>query len=286
MSTFANRRSDAALPSRRELLDEAHGRIGDRREGALLLAQTLSLEEASMRAWPERRVAAAAAEQFRALLARRADGEPVAYLLGEREFWGRSFAVDDRVLVPRPETEHLVEAALERLVDDAAPRILDVGTGSGCLAVTLACEIPTARIVASDLSAGALAVATANARRHGVGERVLAVRADLARGLPLGAFDLVVSNPPYVAPDASLPRDVAGYEPHQALFAAEGGRAALRRLLDAAAFLRAGAHLLLEIGHDQGAWLRAAAAARPHLGLVELIRDYGGHERTAVLRRR
>src|SRR4030095_1300690 len=144
-----------------QLLAEARPRLAatpfgaSTREALLLLGHVLNLSEAQVLARQESEVSGEAERRFRDLLARRLTGEPVAYLLGEREFYGRPFYVDSRVLIPRPETEHVVEAALaERL--PAAPRLLDVGTGSGCLAVTLALEIPGARVAATDLSAGAL----------------------------------------------------------------------------------------------------------------------------------
>src|SRR5262249_43661580 len=155
---------------------------------------------------------------------------------GEREFYGRRFAVDRRVLIPRPETEHVVEAALG-LPLPTAPRILDVGTGSGCLAATLALELRGARAVACDLSPGALAVAAGNARRHGVAGRVAAVGSDLGAGLDLARFDLVVSNPPYVDP-AELPGlspEVRGFEPRVALVSPGRGVAVLARLFSACA---------------------------------------------------
>ncbi|MEM9555592.1 MAG: peptide chain release factor N(5)-glutamine methyltransferase [Acidobacteriota bacterium] len=256
------------------------------REAALLLGHLLGLDEARLRARAERRVDRATAAAYRELVGRRAVGEPVAYLLGRREFYGRDFLVDARVLVPRPETEHLVEVALA-LELPPRPRIVDVGAGSGCIAVTLACELEAARVLASDVSLGALAVTLANARRLGVADRVACVAADGARAFDLAAVDLLVSNPPYIAPEVaeSLPLDVSAHEPHEALFAADAGRSVLAALLAAATDLRPGVHLLLEIGHDQADWLRAKVASQPALELVELVRDYGGHERTAVVRR-
>jgi release factor glutamine methyltransferase len=254
------------------------------REAALLLGHVLGWSEAQVLARGERPVPPAAARRFAVLLARRLRGEPVAYLTGEREFWGRSFHVDRRVLVPRPETEHLVEAALAAPLP-AAPRILDVGTGSGCLAVTLALELPGARVVACDVSPAALAVAAANVRRHGA--RVALVAADLWAPLDLAAFDLVVSNPPYVDPAAAagLSPEVVDHEPAQALFAAESGRRELRRLVSgAAAGLAPGALLLLEVGHDQATIVGEHATASG-LHLEGVTRDYAGIPRVVRLRR-
>ncbi len=258
-----------------------------RREAALLLAGVLGRNEASIRAHPEAAIAVVAADRFRTLLERRLTGEPMAYLFGEREFYGRPFAVDPRVLIPRPETEHLIEAvlALDLL---PRPRIADAGTGSAAIAVTLALEIPGARLLATDVSLAALEVARSNVRRHGVAGRVTLVGGDLVTALDLAQLDLVVSNPPYidpaVAPELSV--EVTGFEPHLALFARDRGRAVIGRLLDEAAGLRAGAHMVLEIGHDQGGWLEATIVTHEGWELLEVIRDYGGIPRTAVLRRR
>lgn len=256
------------------------------REALLLMGRALGLSEAQVLARRDDPVEPAAARRFADLLARRLGGEPFAYLAGEREFFGRPFAVDRRVLVPRPESEHLVEAALALELPQRTA-LLDLGTGSGCLAVTLALELPAARVVASDLSLGALAVAAANARRHRVAGRVATVALDLARGLDLAAFDLVVSNPPYVAPEeaASLSPEVTGFEPAAALFAAEGGFALLRRLVEEASGLRPGAWLLLEIGKGQLERL-AREVAGGHLALERAVADYAGIPRTVVLRRR
>jgi len=232
------------------------------REASLLLGHVLGLDEARLLARGERPVAAPAAARFTALLERRLGGEPVAYLTGTKEFYGRPFAVDARVLVPRPETEHLVEAALA-LALPPTPRILDVGTGSGCLAVTLALERPRARLLATDRSPGALVVAAANARRHGVAGRVRLAAADLFAGVRLDRFDLVVSNPPYVDP-AERPRlsqEVVDFEPESALFAGDGGLAALAGLVEGGAGLRRGATLLVEIGYGQLAAVEDLARA-------------------------
>lgn len=256
------------------------------REAALLLGYVLGLGEASVLARGEQTVAERERRRFEVLLARRLAGEPAAYLLGEREFYGRTFAVDSRVLIPRPETEHLVEAALALDLGEA-PFVLDVGTGSGAIAVTLALELPGARVVASDLSMGALLVAARNVERHGVGGRVLSVRGDLAAGLRLGRFDLVVSNPPYIDPQEqpSLSPEVRDFEPHEALFAPERGRGVLTRLLAASKELRPGTPMLLEIGYDQSEWLYRTIDERLDLELVDIRRDYGGVPRSAVLRR-
>lgn len=276
-----------------ELLAEGRRRLAAatfdvaRREAALLLARVLGRGEAGVLAHPEEAAPAGAVERFRDLLERRLAGEPVAYLFGEREFYGRTFAVDRRVLVPRPETEHLVEAALA-LDLPPRPRVVDAGTGSGIIAVTVALELPGVRLLATDVSAGALAVARANVQRHGVAGRVVLVGADLLSGLDLSHVDVVVSNPPYIDPAAApfLSVEVTEFEPREALFAPRRGRAVIERLLDETTGLRSGAYLVMEIGHDQGEWLAATAAEHEAWELLELVRDYASIPRVAVLLRR
>jgi release factor glutamine methyltransferase len=279
-----------AGPTVGELLREGRRRLAGLafqpppREAALLLAEALGWNEARLLARSDATVATDVAACYRAWLERRAFGEPVAYLFGRREFYGRDFAVDRRVLIPRPETEHLVELALG-LDLPKAPRILDIGTGSGILAVTLAAELPAARVVATDLSLDALQVARANARSHGVAARVSFLHTDLAAGVDLGAIDLLVSNPPYVDPEAELSTEVRDHEPHLALFAPDQGRQILHRLLHASAGLRPHVPVLWEIGYDQADWLAQAARESP-LVLQAIHPDYAGHPRVAQLRRR
>lgn len=255
------------------------------REAVLLLRHVLGWSEARVLARGDAAVEPEDARRFHELLERRLSGEPMAYVLGEREFYGRTFRVDRRVLVPRPETEHLVELVLSTPLPPA-PRLLDVGTGSGCLAVTLALELPRARVVATDLSPGALAVATANARRLGAEERVRTLACDLWHALHRTAFDLVVSNPPYVGRHEAgeLSREIVDHEPALALFADAGGTAALEELVTGAAELTPGTRLALEIGRGQLAAVRRMAAASG-LQLEAVRRDYARIPRVVLLRR-
>jgi release factor glutamine methyltransferase len=279
-------------PTVRDLLQAARPRLAatafgaPTREAGLLLGYVTGLSEAQILAHPERPVGEAEAARFGALVDRRLTGEPVAYLLGEREFYGRAFQVDRRVLIPRPETEHVVEAALALGLQEGA-RIVDVGTGSGCLAVTLALEMPGSRVVATDLSPGALAVAAGNALRHGVEDRVHLVGADLLIGLDLSRFDLVVSNPPYIdlAEAPTLSPEVCNFEPHLALFSPGAGDSTLARLFTESAGLPSGAALVVEIGYRQLDAARRHASAST-LQLAGTCKDYSGTPRVLTLRRR
>ena len=204
------------------------------------------------------------ADAFFALAKRRRAGEPVAYLTGTREFWGLALRVTPDVLIPRPETETLVELALEWLPRDGAPRVLDLGTGSGAIALAIAKERPRARVVATDASAAALAVARDNAALHAL-TNVAFAQADWYDGVPDGAFDLVVSNPPYVA--AGDPHLAAGdlrFEPAAALASGVDGLAALRTIIAGAPpRLARGGALAVEHGYDQSP------------AVQELMRDAG-----------
>lgn len=225
-------------------------------------------------------------ERYQPLVDRRSRREPVAMITGTREFWSRDFAVTPNTLVPRPDTELIVEEAL-RILPDRASTVIDVGTGSGCLAVTLAAERPQDLVVATDISHEALLVARANARRHQVDGRLQFVRTDLASGLRIQA-DLIVSNPPYVPyRDAgSLPIDVSDYEPAMALFGGRDGLAIIERLLlTLTPRLAPHAAFIVEFGDGQEDDV-AAAAEREGWQVVRMRRDLQGIARTAVLERK
>lgn len=228
------------------------------------------------------------AAAFEALVERRARGEPLQYLLGEWEFLGRTFHVDPRALIPRRETEAIVEIA--RTVAPGARSVIDLGTGSGILAVTLALERPKARVVAIDKSAAALALTRANARRHGVGSRVLAIASDwLSAVSPRARFDLAVANPPYVprrdAPH--LDKTVSEFEPDLALYGGEDGLDAVRHLLQALPpFLAPGAPFVFEFGYGQAKDVSALVEAAPAFRLEAVRLDAAGIPRTATAVRR
>ena len=225
------------------------------------------------------------AEKFAAAIARRVAREPVALIIGAREFWGREFAVTPATLVPRPETELILEEAL-RILRPGSPTIVDIGTGTGCLAISLAAEYAGARVAATDISHEALLVASANARRHRVEGRVRFVQCDLAEALRVDA-DLVVSNPPYVPETsaAGLPPDVVNYEPPTALFGGTDGLAVIDRLLARTARLLApGGTFIVEFGYGQEERVRAAAT-REGWTVRRMLHDLQGIARTAVLER-
>jgi release factor glutamine methyltransferase len=229
------------------------------------------------------------ATRFEAFVRRREAREPVAYILGTREFWGLDFLVTPAVLIPRPETEFIVEAALARLTDRARRwRIGDVGTGSGCLAVALAVELPHAQVTAIDISPEALEVAHANAGRHGVADRVTFARTSLLDGVD-GPFDLIVANPPYVprALRPGLSPDVRDHEPDAALYGGgDDGLDEIRALLaQAPSRLAPDGWLQMEFGFAQGDAVRAAVASAADLELVEILCDLQGLERTLVAKR-
>jgi release factor glutamine methyltransferase len=256
-----------------------------------LLGHVLGLDRAQVLARPERALSAAEQAAFAALAARAARGEPLAYLTGAREFCGLSFEVNADVLVPRPETELLVELALR--LSPPPRRIVDVGTGSGCLAVTLALWLPEARVTAVDVSRAALAVARRNAQRHGVAGRVDFLQADLLQGFagldgrqrhlpPSNQADinLIVANLPYIDSAELQTLPVAAHEPRLALDGGPGGLALVERLLgQARGALRPGASVLLEIGAGQGE--RAATLARAAFpgACVRLHADWAGLDR-------
>ncbi|HUH63866.1 MAG TPA: peptide chain release factor N(5)-glutamine methyltransferase [Terracidiphilus sp.] len=225
-----------------------------RRDAELLLAHALRWERARLLAHYDDEIPASKSAFFDGHLARRAAGEPVQYILGETEFYGLAFRVVPDVLIPRPETEHVVETVIELSSRFSHPRIVDVGCGSGAIAVALAHSLPGARVTATDISAGALAIARENAARNGVDGRIRFLQGDLLELVAGERFELIVSNPPYVAnaDRKTLAAEVREHEPAEALFAGEDGMEVIRRLIPPACkALVPGGFLVLEIGHDQ-----------------------------------
>ena len=245
----------------------------------------LGIERATLIAHPERKMDREELAAYQGLIERRLRFEPVQYIVGTQEFFGLELLVTPAVLIPRPETELLVEAVLERAAPDA--RMVDVGTGSGAIAIALAHRLPEARVLALDVSAQALAVARGNAARHGMEERVRFAQSDLLGVLTPGErFEVIVSNPPYVphADGPGLHPQVRDHEPALALFAGEDGLGVYRRLIpQAEAHLAAGGLLALEIGYGQGeAILRLLEGWEQ----VALIDDLQGIARVALARRK
>ncbi len=225
-------------------------------------------------------------QRFRELVRQRAEGCPVAYLVGRKEFFSLEFEVSRAVLIPRPSTETLVAECLQRLKSHPAPLILDLGTGSGNIAVSLAKYLPQARIVAVDISAEALAVASRNAQRHHVADRITFLQGDLFVPLPAGSeFDAIVSNPPYIADSelADLPVGVRLYEPEVALRGGPDGLAVVERIIrQAEQFLRPGGHLLLEIGTAQEQPVRQLVQKLTALQLEPTVYDTDRHPRVVA----
>jgi release factor glutamine methyltransferase len=253
-----------------------------RRDAELLMMHVTGSSRAELMTHPERELTQRQQEHYQAAIVRRARHEPVQHILGTQYFYGRSFIVNRLVLIPRPETEHLVEAVLA--IRPAPRYVLDIGTGSGILAITLALELPDAALTATDISPAALAVAQQNARVLNA-ERVRFVQSDLFEGLREERFDCIVSNPPYVATDEVLEPQVREYEPATALYAGEDGLAIYRRLIpEAFEHLEAGGYLWLEIGHGQRDALRELLAQG---GLVEIgfVDDLLGIPRVAKARK-
>jgi release factor glutamine methyltransferase len=224
-----------------------------RRDAELLLLHIAHITRAEFMTHPNRELTEAQTSKYRGAIARRARNEPVQYITGTQEFYGRPFIVTPAVLIPRPETEHLVEAVLA--LHPSPKRILDIGTGSGILAVTLALELANATVTATDISSDALGVAKRNAAALGATDRIHFVESDLFAALPANSearFGCIVSNPPYVPSTELLEPQVRDYEPASALYAGDDGLAIYRRLLPTAAtHLEPGGHLLVEIGHGQ-----------------------------------
>ena len=231
-----------------------HLRANAARDALTLLLHTLGITRAQFHANPGCEITPQQQAACEAAIARRLTNEPVQYIIGEQEFYGLTLHVAPAVLIPRPETEHLVEVVLHELENATAPRILDVGTGSGAIAIALAHHLLHARMTAVDISPAALGLARENAARHGLGERIQFIESDLLSALADQAFDAIVSNPPYV-PEADrsvLHPQVREHEPSTALFAGPDGLAIYRRLIpQARAALIPGGLLALEIGHGQ-----------------------------------
>jgi release factor glutamine methyltransferase len=255
-------------------------------EAEILLRYFLDLDRVALHL-DERNLGAEDLAGFEHLVARRLSREPLSYIVGEKEFWSLSFKVSPAVLIPRPETELLIEEVLKRIAEPRsfAGTILDLGSGSGVIPVVLARELPLARLVGVDISAAALTLAAENSRRHGVAARVAWLLGDwFAPIRPGSRFDFILANPPYVAESsrAELEPEL-DFEPAQALYAGADGMTAIRGLVPASpAFLVKGGFLLLEIGSDQEAAVTEVISSVPELELLEILKDYAGLPRLVV----
>ena len=262
-----------------------------RRDAGLLLSHAAGRERTFIITHADEELTPAQLSALRAAVARRAAGEPLQYITGRQEFYGLDFEVTPEVLIPRPETELLVETALGLLKETGSPLVCDVGTGSGCIAVALLHARRDARALALDISPEALRVAARNAARHGVRERMLALVSDCFDALRADEyadlrFDLVASNPPYVPEGdlAGLQREVREHEPRVALTPGGDGLSVIRRLLtEAPRFLKTGGHLLLEIGFNQHEAVHAMIDPRVWT-LLDIHKDLQGIPRTVALR--
>jgi release factor glutamine methyltransferase len=264
----------------------------------LLLMHALDRDRAWLYAHPETELDAETQQRFFSLIAKRASGVPTQYLTGHQEFWGLDFEVMPGVLIPRPETEHVIEVALDRMSvvqgtvstrRNEALRIADVGTGSGCIAVALAHEFPGARVVATDISAVALDIARRNAERHGVASRIEFIECNLLDAFAHQSppFDLIASNPPYIGrrEAATLPREVREHEPQAALFAGETGQEIYAPLIaQAAALLKPGGILVLELGYNSAEHVSHLLDV-PEWSGVNMTSDLAGITRVASARR-
>jgi release factor glutamine methyltransferase len=238
-----------------ELSTNPHLRDNAHRDAELLLLHTLQIPRSTLLAYPDRDLTPAQQTLFEATITRRLSLEPIQYITNQQEFYGLTLRVSPAVLIPRPETEHLVEAVLEHLPKKHPLQIADIGTGSGAIAIALAAHLPEATITALDLSPAALAIATQNAQTHNLSHRIRFLHSDLLAATPTpNTFDAVVSNPPYI-PDTDRPTlhpQVRDHEPSTALFAGPTGLDIYRRLIpQALAALKPNGLLALEIGHGQ-----------------------------------
>ena len=261
-----------------------------RREAGGLLQHVMGRDRTFLLAHPEQQLSQAQLQSFQELITRRAAGEPLQYLTAHQSFFGLDFEVAPGVLIPRPETELLVELALEKIQGTRAPRICDIGTGSGCIAISLLHQRSDALAVAVDISTVALEIAKRNALQHQVESRLTFVQANCFSSFSSAefSFDLIVSNPPYVAENelAGLQREVRDHEPREALAGGPDGLDVVRRLLsESDVFLKPGGHLLIEIGFNQASAVHSLLEKQQWLA-KEIRPDLQGIPRVVVLQKR
>lgn len=264
-----------------------------RSEAEILLAHTLGLQRIDLYLNYDQPLCEDELKRFKGFIKRRVDGEPVAYITGTREFWSLELTVNPSVLIPRPETECLVEAVLPLLdrKEKVPQQILDLGTGSGAIVIALVHEHPEHRYLALDRSATALQTARQNARHHNVDHRIdwLCGHWDTALAADRAVFDLIVSNPPYIRSGDldALQTEIRDHEPRVALDGSGDGLACIRHIIEAAhRYLKPKGHLTLEIGFDQGPAVLVIAAQAGGYETPRIIKDYSGHDRVAVMEKK
>lgn len=286
------------MPTITQAINEAATRLKafgvehERLTAGALLAHVLGVDRTHLLVESEEQVGDAHYKNYSRLIERRAAGEPLQYITGHQEFYGLDFIVTPAVLIPRPETEFLVERII-KLMDDSmpSPLIVDVGTGSGCIAVALAANVPRARVIATDLSAAALEIARTNAERHGADHRIEFFQGDLLEPLETrhleNAVDVLASNPPYVNDGHAglIQREVKDWEPREALFGGVEGLDFYRWLLvEGLTFVKPGGYMIVEIGYGQLDAIREMIAAL-EWELVDVVNDLQGIPRTITLRK-
>ena len=247
-------------------------------DAQLLICHACGIEHAAVLAHPQGKLSQLEVEAFNALLERRSQGEPLAYITGKKEFFSLEFMVNNQVLIPRPETELLVETALGLIENMTSPRVLDLGTGSGAIAISIAKQMHNSLVTATDISAGAIEVAKLNAARHEV--CVTCIQSDWYLGLGKKKFDVIVSNPPYVAEnDPGLDRYIIEFEPSLAVISAQNGLHDIRQIIEQApVFLRQPGYLIIEHGFEQADDVRKLF--RQHnFQNVRSVKDLAGHPR-------
>jgi len=267
----------------------ASGSPSPRLDAEVLLMRFLRMDRLQLCMQQERELSQEEAAGFARWVERRSLSEPVAYILGDKEFWSLRFEVSREVLIPRPETECLIEEVLRFYCPPGEGlRVLDIGTGSGAIGVVLARELPAARVAATDISPGALAVARRNALSHGVADRMEFFQGDLFAALS-GDFDIICSNPPYIQEDKYdlLPAGIRNFEPPGALIAGPDGLAFHRIIIrEGAHRLKAGGRIFLEIGEGQRDRVAALFREEGRYGDIDCRKDYGGVDRVASARKR
>lgn len=255
---------------------KSHGSESPRLDAEILLAHARSCPRIQLYTSYDAPLTDAQRSTMRDLVKRRAAAEPVAYLVGHREFFGLDFRVTKDVLIPRPDTETLVVEAIEQLKPQAQPRVLDLGTGSGCIAISLAVNCPTARVTAIDISPTAITIATENAKLHSVSERIRFLLGDLFAPLGNERFELIASNPPYIASAEieTLMPEVRLHEPRSALDGGSDGLNIIRRLVaDAPTHLVSGGTLLIEISGEQAEAVTQLLVSNGHYEAISVVRD-------------